>query len=97
MSVFITAENLFKVKKAFEAYVEKNNILDSEFPCFNAYQWENKKNRPDHIIFSCGYRTVSLAQEFSEQSYYEPKIGNASENDIKWLGVSDASRVYIHK
>src|SRR4051812_34502836 len=93
----ISFENLNKVKRSFERLVEKNNILDADYPFFNTYMWLNKKDNgeQEEILFSSGYRTQFLAREMADQSNADPKIANAPENQIVWLGVLDGSRTMI--
>lgn len=92
----ISFENLGKVRKSFEKLVERNNILDADYPYFNAYTWLNKEpGGNEEILFSAGYRSPHLAREMSDNSNAEPTIANAGENDVAWLGVFDASRIMI--
>lgn len=97
----IAYENLARVKKSFEAWVERSNILESDYPFYdypfyNAYVWLNQKpGKPEEILFSSGYRSFHLAAEMAETSNANPTIANAGENDVMWLGVLDASKVMI--
>lgn len=90
----IISENYNRVKKSFECYAEKNNI-DLEFPYYNSYVWIFENESADEILFSSGYKTKYQAIEFADKSHSEMLVGNAMENNIKWLGVFDASRIRI--
>ncbi len=93
--MIILTENLPKVKRSFEQALEKNNIMDLEFPFFNAYVWLNDGG--DEVIFSAGYRSFRLAQESADTSHFDQRVANASENNVKWLGILDCSRAQIEK
>lgn len=90
--MYITSDNLGRVKDAFTDLLETNNILmDLDYPFFNAYDYEGE------VIFSAGYSNPRKADEYSDQSAFSPIIKNGDEYRIKFLGTLDCSRAYIEK